>query len=98
MNLEILEFPSERTESRKQYGSQFAFPSGGLELLSDGFVGPAEAHACLQHRVWELCWPISASEPLGTDPSCLVGLGEDPNTEHLGNIVSTVLLKLCSLG
>lgn len=31
--------------SRKQHGSQFAFPSRGLELLSDGFVGPAEAHA-----------------------------------------------------
>lgn len=81
------------------------FPSRGLvtvELLPDGFVGPAEAHAWLQRSVWELCPCMKAlasvclPSHLALTAIHLVSLSQDRRAEHLGNIISTALSKFCT--
>ena len=72
-----------------------------MELLPDGFVGPAEAHARLQHSVWEPCPCMKAlacvclPSHLAPTTNHLVSLSQDQRAEHLGNIISTALSKSC---
>lgn len=41
-------------------------------------------------------WPISAYPAAWHEPPhCVVGLSQDHKAEHLGNIISIVLTKLC---
>lgn len=90
--------------SRQSYGdfTVAAMNSQILELSPDGFVGPAEAHAWLQHSVWELCPCMKAlasvclPSHLALTAIHLVSLGQDQRADYLGNIISTALSKFCT--